>query len=1448
MLFCLASTTTMLANGVGQATVAATIGPSAPYYTDDVTATVTVSSAAAPVPSGTITWDTDSGTLQTASLSNGVARINLKFFAPGAHTFDYSYSGDGTYAAVASQSLGFNVTDRAFTMLGADHFLSLPEISTRENLAIDSKDDLILPDQYQNKVFRVDQKGITTVIPTTGLNAPAYLVVDKQDDIFIADTGNARVVEVTAAGAQSVLPISGLTSVAALAFDPAYQSLYVVDQSAATIVIYNLAAQTQTSFSPGIAPLTAVAVDPSGNVYYAQGDNIADAGHLYRRDTAGNVIEIFTGTPGINGLSFDAKGNLYILSAGMFQLDPQGHLTELTPVYALGTATAAPMDSRGRFYIPTGVNISVFTPGTSADAGYVYTLLASVDPAFPIAEGYGDDVFLDYQAPYQQSFTNVSVANGALLGLPNYPPETGLTNGIISVPFVLQAYLFSQPSLPGPWGTSVTITTTDGTTHTNLVHGIGVSQQFAISPGNVTPGTPGVSSVGGVASDGNGNAYVSDPAANQVLQVSTTASTILRFTGLNAPTQLAVDALDTVFVLDSGSARILRLDAQGNQSVAFDLSAQTALTSLSAFAMDGGDNLYIAGATAGGQAAIYYVDTFGDQLLLAKNVPLPASLALDGFGNLYVVETAGGNLRSYSLSGNPTLVTTGLTQPSSVAVDLGGTAFVAGPAGSGVTIVHPDGTTTPYTSAALVNASAMATDPQGNLVVGDNTGKQIFGIARVQGQASSYDFGNVPVGATATYSGSLSNAGNAVTIAYGISQSTGQTTLVTTDPNECVLYNNNTPDTPLPPGGYCNLNITFTPTYVGSITDGFNVFQPNTSGVFIGLALTGNGTTPVGGPTLTPNPLNFGNVTVNTASGAGAIEVQNLNNTELTISSITISGPNAAQFSQTNTCSGTTLPSNASCVIQITFTPNAVGTATATVTVTDNSTTPTSTATIEGTGVAAAGYPTISVSPTATTFPTTSFGSSSAAQTLVVKNSGTGAATISSVTLGGVGATSFSLTNGCGTTLAVNASCNLTVVFTPTAASQTFTATVSVASNDPTTPTVATLSGSSPAATPTPTATLTPAVANFGSVSAGDSATQTLTLTNTGTVSLTITSQTSLTAPFALTGSTCSTTLTAGATCAYTVVFTPAHSGVSNGSFSVTDSAGTQSSSLAGTGTSSSSASPAATLTPSKLDFGSVETGTKTAAQTATLTNSGTAPLAITGISLTGTNSAAFASTNTCSATLAAGASCTISVAFDPTAAGTDAATLSVSDNAAGSPQTSALTGTATAPPPAADFSIAATPASQSVASGSTATYQINLASINGSFTQQVSLAASGLPSGATATFSPASVTPGSAGASSTMTIQTLTQQASAREDLARWPLPVGLVSAALLILPFRRRRRIFMSFGCLLLLLGVGGALTACGGGFALPQKTVSATYTVTVTGASGSLQHSTSVQITVR
>jgi hypothetical protein len=93
------------------------------------------------------------------------------------------------------------------------------------------------------------------------------------------------------------------------------------------------------------------------------------------------------------------------------------------------------------------------------------------------------------------------------------------------------------------------------------------------------------------------------------------------------------------------------------------------------------------------------------------------------------------------------------------------------------------------------------------------------------------------------------------------------------------------------------------------------------------------------------------------------------------------------------------------------------------------------------------------------------------------------------------------------------------------------------------------------------------------------------------------------------------------------------------------------------------------------LTFGSQTVGTTSAAQTVTLTNSGTGSLTLSGLSVSGS----YAETSTCGTTVAVGGSCTISVTFAPTSAGTQTGSLTLSDNATSSTQTVALTGTAVA-------------------------------------------------------------------------------------------------------------------------------------------------------------------------
>jgi hypothetical protein len=109
-------------------------------------------------------------------------------------------------------------------------------------------------------------------------------------------------------------------------------------------------------------------------------------------------------------------------------------------------------------------------------------------------------------------------------------------------------------------------------------------------------------------------------------------------------------------------------------------------------------------------------------------------------------------------------------------------------------------------------------------------------------------------------------------------------------------------------------------------------------------------------------------------------------------------------------------------------------------------------------------------------------------------------------------------------------------------------------------------------------------------------------------------------------------------------------------------------------------AGPGAQLTPATLPFGSVSLHTTSSPMTATLTNNGSQALNITSIGISGSNAFDFAQTNDCGTSLPANSSCHIMATFTPRYEFQETATLAVTDNAGGSPQMVALTGTGVGP------------------------------------------------------------------------------------------------------------------------------------------------------------------------
>jgi hypothetical protein len=205
------------------------------------------------------------------------------------------------------------------------------------------------------------------------------------------------------------------------------------------------------------------------------------------------------------------------------------------------------------------------------------------------------------------------------------------------------------------------------------------------------------------------------------------------------------------------------------------------------------------------------------------------------------------------------------------------------------------------------------------------------------------------------------------------------------------------------------------------------------------------------------------------------------------------------------------------------------------------------------------------------------------------------------------------------------------------------------------------------------TVSLTPNSLAFGNQNVGTrSQPQAVTLKNIGDTALQINGIKIITDPqdFAQRNN-CQSSLPPGGHCKIEVTFKPTQQGPLAASLQVSyrgiDSP--QLVSLSGTGVAAT-----VSLDPAKLTFLTQLVGTKSPTQTATLTNTGSSSVTISNISAT----APFVQTNNCPSSLTVGSSCQISVKFEPTVKGPAKGKLSVQDDAEGSPQTVALSGTAT--------------------------------------------------------------------------------------------------------------------------------------------------------------------------
>jgi len=447
-------------------------------------------------------------------------------------------------------------------------------------------------------------------------------------------------------------------------------------------------------------------------------------------------------------------------------------------------------------------------------------------------------------------------------------------------------------------------------------------------------------------------------------------------------------------------------------------------------------------------------------------------------------------------------------------------------------------------------------------------------------------------------------------------------------------------------GGNCTVSLTLTPTALGAVSGGMLTIATNATNSPNAVTLTGTGIAP---SSVSPTAVNFGNVVVNTTSALKTVTLTNNQASSLGISSLSVTAGSPYAIDPSSTCLTPTVAAGATCTINLTVSPTALGAQPAgSLTITTSASPNPAPVTLSATAIAP-----VVLSPTAIIYGNGVVGVTSAAKTITVTNNQTGALSFTGNVFNGP----FVLDTGAVTTcpiaggvlsgsLAAGASCNIGIDFKPTTTGATVGGQITVLDSAPNSPQIAALSGSGviPAAT-------SPTVLGFGNVVVGTtSATKNVTLYNNQAVAMSLTSI-ATSAPYAIVAPTSGTacvapgSLAAGANCTLGVTFAPGSPGAAaaNSPQTVT---------LTGTGV-------VAVSLPATLAFGNVVINQQ-AENNATLLNNQGVPLTINSISGFTGGYSLDATKTTCSTTtpLLAGKTCVIGVDLTATALGTQPAAL----------------------------------------------------------------------------------------------------------------------------------------------------------------------------------------------
>ena len=1321
-----------------------------------------------------------------------------------------------------------------------------PALSSPNGIAINGSGDLYIADTGNSRVVKVDVLGNGTVISTGSvtLSSPKGVALDQTGDIFIADTGNNRMVEVTSGGAAAALTItvssgsSTLSSPKGLGVSVGGK-LFIADSGNNRIV--SVAAGSTTGVVVSIlggvtlSSPSSVQLDGIGNVVIADtgNDRIAEV------DTSSNGTVLYTNSVGLSGplaAAVDLFGTVYIADTGDNQ----------------GVAVDPPVNG------DLGSGDSTYSLNKSA-VGFGHVPLGSASPV-----------------TLTLPFTTGSVGLGAVkvfaFGTQTLDFTSGADttcNGTTEASSYCTVEVSFLPTAPGlRTGAVVLYDTSQNPILTLPLYGFSDSPVAALAPN-----TGSVISAGGLtlsnpfqlALDGAGNMYVADYTGKNVTRIpaggGSAAVVTLGTPGSEAVqniTGVAVDGAGNLFIGDHQNSRILVMTPGGVVSVLTITGLSPALGFPVALAFDGAGNLYIAdftmgriveistlvvaGSTSSGNATVIGTGSYsftGSTL---------TGMTVDGQGTVYIAArtqnnsniikvTAAGVATAMSIPGN---IIPAISNPQGVGVDAMGNLYIVDAGNNRIVKITTAGVASVLSITGLPSPPSLGStmfgvtvDPSGNLYISDWSNNRIV-FVNVSGAALT--FASTKVGLTSSDSpktATVTNLGDQALVIAADPTYTANFSQASSGTNQCLS------STSVAAGMVCNVTAQFTPQAVGLLSAGITVTDNtlNVSSSTQQVSVSGTGINP-GDTTavaVSTNP---------TAANIGQPLIVTAVVTDTTAGHTATIPTGGVTFM--DTVGATVISLNGGTAVTLNGAGQAI---------------------LTGVTLSGAGVHTITANYAGV--PSTFLASSNATTLTVTKDAVAIAGPVTQpvqVANGQAGSVPITVTGPYSAVAAPTGSLSYNVLNSSDTSVASGAASLTPGETDSTT----TVPIASSLASGSYTVSLT--YPGDGNYAASSTATTVAVI-----VGLTLPTINWIPSAGAITyGTTLSGILNASAVSGSTTVA---------GSFAYTATllGGSPIAVTSATVLGAGSYTLTATFTPTDTStYASVSASVALAVAKATpavaLISSADPLMAESSITFTATVSSAAGipsgsvsfydgTTLLGSGTLVLGVATyvTSSLAVGPH---------SITAAYGGDGNFSILTSPALTEMVSASYTVTAPATPVPVAPGGTATIDITVPPLGGAFNNVVTLSATGLPPGATATFDPPTVTPGSAGAPTVMTIQLATLAAGApasgiptnrvaanailAHDIPanRTPdnhrrLPVATFSLGFVLFgAVLGRKRIPRSVVLALALAGLGitaSLVTGCGGGFSNTPRTPAGNYTITVTGTSGSFHASTTVTLTV-